>query len=147
MMNRKKMFIVKTTWYVFNPDKKTYSKAEISGNLLALKQVPNYKWLVAENPYPTPGREFLIAEKGTGYVLAYGMTAQAAYERAVARFKVETAEDYLRPSDIRQLLNYQLVLLRNFISADEASKIKPDLSGFQISIPPQTFHPRIRNNK
>lgn len=126
--------MLRTNLWVFDPFSRQYRKAEIQATKpVRMKKSGDYTWLIFENPYPTPGREYIMAEKGTGYVLAYGGTSQNAYDNGLDRFRSESLGG-IKVTDIRQLLNYQLNLLKKSIPEPDFEEIKPDLSGFQITL-------------
>jgi len=131
--------MIKTNLWISHPLTREFIKNEVSAERpVTMAKSGYYKWLIFINPYPTPGREYIMAEKGTGYVLAYGSTSSDAYSNGVNRFKSEKS-DSIKLTDIRQLINYQLVLLKKSIPEPDFAQIKPDLTGFQITEKPKKY--------
>ena len=125
--------MLKTNLWVFDSNKGVFLKAEVLGKPVQMKKSGDYKWLIFPNPFPTPGREYIMAEKGTGYVLAYGRDGTEAYENGLKRFCSENLGG-IKVTDIRQLINYQMLLLKRSIPEPDYNEIRPDLSGFKSTI-------------
>lgn len=62
---------------------------------------------------PGPGRKWLVAEGGTGYVLAYGSDAQEVLKAARARFQFE--KEGIRAADVTQYIQAHLMLLERYV--------------------------------
>lgn len=124
--------MIKTNLWIYDPVSRQFHKNEISAEKpVKMSKSGDYCWLIFQNPYPAPGREWIMAEKGTGYILAHGSTGPDAYSNGYARFRTENP-NHIKLSDIRQLINYQLNLLKRSIPEPDYNEIKPDLTGFQI---------------
>jgi hypothetical protein len=74
-----------------------------------------YRFFRVENPVsnPKPGREWLIVEGGTGYVLAYGPDAQTVLKAARGRFQSE--REGIREADVTCFIRAHLDLLKRHV--------------------------------
>jgi len=101
------------SWWLWNG--KTFEHHELEVEAVEIAKCGKYRFFRAENPVnnPKPGREWLIAEGGTGYVLAYGSDAQAVLKAARGRFQFEL--EGIREADVTCYIKGHLLLLERYL--------------------------------
>jgi hypothetical protein len=100
-------------WWLWNG--KTFERHELEVEAVEIAKCGKYRFFRAANPVddPKPGREWLIAEGGTGYVLAYGPDAQAVLKAARGRFQYE--REGIREADVTCYIKGHLLLLERYV--------------------------------
>lgn len=86
------------SWWLWNGE--TFERHELEAEAVEIAKCGKYRFFRAANPVENskPGREWLIAEGGTGYVLAYGPDAQTVLKVARNRFQFE--REGIREADV-----------------------------------------------
>lgn len=117
MQNGKKIteFIVK--WWLWNSIKKTFELHELHVHKVNISKCDKYHFFRAQNPiapdHRKPGQEWIIAEGGTGYVLAYGGDKESVLSSARNRFQVE--KEGIREVDVTQYIVGHLDMLKRHV--------------------------------
>lgn len=80
-------FANQVNWYVFDPKTKNYFNCVLESKAIKSRklQVGGYEFVAVKNPYPVPGREYIVGEFGCGWILEYGETEEAAISAAKAK--------------------------------------------------------------
>lgn len=101
------------SWWLWNGS--TFEHHELEVEAAEIAKCGKYCFFRAANPVknPRPGREWLIAEGGTGYVLAYGPDAQTVLKAARSRFQFEKGG--IRESDVTCYIQGHLALLERHV--------------------------------
>jgi hypothetical protein len=109
------------SWWLWNGE--TFERHELEAEAVEIAKCGKYRFFRAANPVENskPGREWLIAEGGTGYVLAYGPDAQAVLKAARGRFQFE--REGIREADVTCYIKGHLLLLERYVG---------DASGFVL---------------
>ncbi len=113
MTNDKKTPHYAISWWLWNG--KTFERHDLEVEAVEIAKCGKYRFFRAANPVenPKPGREWLIAEGGTGYVLAYGPDAQTALKAARGRFQFE--KEGIREADVTCYIKGHLSLLEWYV--------------------------------
>ena len=98
MTNHKKSPHYAVSWWLWNGE--TFERHDMEVEVVEIAKCGKYRFFRTANPVgsPKPGREWLIAEGGTGYVLAYGHDAQSVLKVARGRFQFE--KEGIREADV-----------------------------------------------
>lgn len=133
MQNEKKSaFIVK--WWLWNSLKKTFERHELTVQKVNIAKCDKYNFFRAQNPiapdHRTPGQDWIIAEGGTGYVLAYGPDEHSVLVAARNRFQLE--KEGIREVDVTQYIVSHLDLLKRHVG---------NTPGFSLPKPGSTVKP------
>lgn len=101
------------SWWLWNSQ--TFERYELEVEAVEIAKCGKYRFFRAANPVenPRPGREWLIAEGGTGYVLAYGPDAQTVLKAARGRFQYE--REGIREADVTCYIKGHLLLLERYV--------------------------------
>ena len=113
MTNHKKTPHYAVSWWLWNG--KTFERHDLGVEAVEIAKCGKYRFFRVANPVekPKPGREWLIAEGGTGYVLAYGPDAQTALKAARNRFQFE--REGIREADVTCYIQGHLALLQRHL--------------------------------
>ncbi len=108
-------YIVK--WWLWNSKLKTFEQHELTAQQVNISRCPKYRFFRAENPVNPdcrkPGQDWIIAEGGTGYILAYGPNRDAVLLAARGRFQLE--KEGIREVDVTQYIGGHLGLLKRYV--------------------------------
>ena len=101
------------TWWLWNG--RTFERHDLQVERMEFSKCLRYRFYRVQNPVQDApaDRHWLIAEGGSGYVLAYGADAQDALRTALERFRFE--RENLRDVDVMQYVRAHLDLLRRFV--------------------------------
>ncbi|MBK8968661.1 MAG: hypothetical protein H6569_07395 [Lewinellaceae bacterium] len=99
-------------WWLWNG--KTFEQHELEVEAVEIAKCGKYRFFRAKNPVKrvVSHRKWLVAEGGTGYVLAYGATEQEALHAARARF---CGDWKISPADVTQYIHAHLALLQLYV--------------------------------
>jgi len=113
MTNHKNTPRYAVSWWLWNGE--TFESHELEAEAVEIAKCGKYRFFRTANPVnnPKPGREWLIAEGGTGYVLAYGPDAQAVLKAARGRFQFE--REGIREADVTCYIKGHLLLLERYV--------------------------------
>ncbi|MEZ4941795.1 MAG: hypothetical protein R3D58_13025 [Saprospiraceae bacterium] len=113
MEKTRNQYLVK--WWIWNGS--TFELHEIKVESVLISKCEKYRFFAAKNPVNPglliPGREWIVAEGGTGYVLAYGPTNADAIKMAKNRFRYENGK--ILPSDVTQYIQGHLAMLKQYV--------------------------------
>lgn len=100
-------------WWLWNG--KTFEQHELEVEAVDIAKCGKYRFFRAVNPVKnaTPDRQWLIAEGGTGYVLAYGTDASQVLQAARGRFQFEKGG--ICPADVGCYIQAHLALLERYV--------------------------------
>jgi len=101
------------SWWLWNGE--TFERHDLEAEAVEVAKCGKYRFFRVANPVenPKPGREWLIAEGGTGYVLAYGPDAQTVLKAARGRFQFE--KEGIREADVTCYIKGHLALLERYV--------------------------------
>lgn len=101
------------SWWLWNGE--TFEPHELEAEAVEIAKCGKYRFFRAANPVNNskPDREWLIAEGGTGYVLAYGPDAQAVLKAARGRFQFE--REGIGEADVTCYIKGHLLLLERYM--------------------------------
>jgi hypothetical protein len=113
MTNHKKTPHYAVSWWLWNGE--TFERHDLEVEAVEIAKCGKYRFFRIENPVsnPKPGREWLIAEGGTGYVLAYGPDAQTVLKVARGRFQFE--KEGIREADVTCFIQGHLGMLERYV--------------------------------
>ena len=113
MTNHKKTPHYAVSWWLWNGE--TFEHHDLEVEAVEIAKCGKYRFFRIENAVNNPksGREWLIAEGGTGYVLAYGPDAQTALKVARGRFQFE--KEGIREADVTCYIQSHLTLLERHV--------------------------------
>ena len=111
------------SWWLWNGE--TFERHELEAEAVEIAKCGKYRFFRAANPVNNskPGREWLIAEGGTGYVLAYGPDAQTVLKVARGRFQFE--KEGIREADVTCYIRGHLAMLERYVG---------DAPGFELPV-------------
>ena len=113
MNNHKKSPHYAVSWWLWNGE--TFERHDLEVEAVEIAKCGKYRFFRIANAVnnPKPGREWLIAEGGTGYVLAYGPDAQTVLKVARGRFQFE--KEGIREADVTCFIQSHLTLLERYV--------------------------------
>jgi len=113
MTNSKKTPRYAVSWWLWNGE--TFERHDLEVEAVEIAKCGKYRFFRTANAVNNPktGREWLIAEGGTGYVLAYGPDAQTALKVARGRFQFE--KEGIREADVTCFIQGHLTLLERYV--------------------------------
>ena len=113
MNNHKKSPRYAVSWWLWNGE--TFECHDLEVEAVEIAKCGKYRFFRTANAVnnPKPGREWLIAEGGTGYVLAYGPDAQTVLKAARGRFQSE--KEGIREADVTCFIQSHLTLLERYV--------------------------------
>jgi len=122
MSNDKKTPRYAVSWWLWNGE--TFERHDLEVEAVEITKCGKYRFFRVATPVknPKPGREWLIAEGGSGYVLAYGPDAQTVLKAARGRFQFE--KEGIREADVTCYIQGHLALLQRYLG---------DLPGFVLT--------------
>jgi hypothetical protein len=113
-------------WWLWNGT--TFEQHELEVEPVEIAKCGKYRFFRVANPVRNPGacRKWLVAEGGTGYVLAYGANAQEVLKAARGRFQFE--REGIRAADVTQYIQAHLMLLERYVG-DSPGFVLPVVGG------------------
>lgn len=141
MQNEKKNAAFIVNWWLWNSFKKTFEQHELTVQQVNISKCGKYQFFIANNPVlpdqRKPGQDWIIAEGGTGYILAYGPDQRSVLIAARNRFQLE--KEGIREVDVTQYIVGHLDLLKRhvgnapgFTLPTPGSRIRPVLEPDQF---------------
>ena len=120
------------SWWLWNGN--TFELHELEVEPVEIAKCSKYRFFRIANPVknPKPGREWIIAEGGTGYVLAYGSDALEVLKVARGRFRFE--REGIRAADVMQYIQAHLMLVERYVG---------DLPGFVAPVAGANIRPTL----
>ena len=117
------------SWWLWNGE--TFERHDLEAEAVEVAKCGKYRFFRVANPVenPKPGREWLIAEGGTGYVLAYGPDAQTVLKAARGRFQFE--KEGIREADVTCYIKGHLSLLEQYVGGTQEFVLPSVGYGFQ----------------
>lgn len=102
-------------WYLFVPRRSSFEEFSVSVQRLRIARTPDIYWYLAQVPpsIATHDRQWMVAEGGTGYILAFGADAKQAKEAARAKFNLSTG---WTPADAGCYIRGQMLNLKKYFS-------------------------------
>lgn len=133
MTNDKKSPHYAVSWWLWNGI--TFEQHELEVEPVEIAKCGKYRFFRVENPVSSrkPDREWLIAEGGTGYVLAYGPDAQTVLKVARGRFQSE--REGIREADVTCFIRGHLMLLERYVG---------NLPGFALPVVGGNIRPVLK---
>ncbi len=121
MTNSKKTPRYAVSWWLWNGA--SFERHDLEVEHVEIAKCGKYRFFRVANAVNNPksGREWLIAEGGTGYVLAYGPDAHTVIKIARGRFQFE--KEGIREADVTCYIQGHLALLGRYLG---------DLPGFVL---------------
>ena len=133
MNNHKKSPSYAVSWWLWNGE--TFERHDLEVEAVEIAKCGKYRFFRIANAVnnPKPGREWLIAEGGTGYVLAYGPDAQTVLKVARGRFQFE--KEGIREADVTCFIQGHLNSLQRHVG---------HLPHFQLPAPHKNITPILQ---
>ncbi len=105
--------IFKVQWWLWNGT--TFELHDLDVQPVSIIKCGNYRFFKVKNPmcFHKPGQEWLIAEGGTGYILAYGPDENAVLKAAKGRFQLDGGS--ISQVDVSQYIQGHLNLLKQYV--------------------------------
>ena len=118
MSTKKTQPSVLKTWWIWHTKGVEFRECVVEAFPVKFSKTPDLVWYAAKNPLHCGdnSRKWMIAESGTGYVLAFGHTQEDCKANAAAQFTKEKMNR--NQADIRCLLLGQQDILRRFLGGN-----------------------------
>ena len=136
MNNHKKSPRYAVSWWLWNGE--TFERHDLEVEAVEIAKCGKYRFFLLENPVKNckPGRMWIIAEGGTGYVLAYGPDAQTVLKVARGRFQFE--KEGIREADVTCFIQGHLNSLQRHVG---------HLPDFQLPAPHKNIIPVLQTGE
>lgn len=123
---------MKVNWYIWNSEKRQFELHKLDATPVRFSKTPDIVWYLAEMPrsLQNEDRQYLIAEGGTGYVLAFGADKTSCRRNATKQFSKEG--NARSQADIKSLILGQQQVLSRFFSKKPGFELPKPMKKIQL---------------